>query len=189
MITVVGIGALGSHVVQFLRNIPECLRVIDFDRVERKNVKSQFHGKSSVGKGKVQSLQKGLQFYFGTKVEGVPHKLTSDNVEQLLGEATLVLDCLDNGEARRLVQGYVRKHGIPCLHGALAANGALGLVAWDEVFEIDDGASGAATCEEGDFLPLIALTSAFMAQSVSVFLESGKKLSFQVIPRGVPVLL
>jgi len=185
-IVIVGVGALGSHFVLFARNFEACLRVVDFDRVERKNVLSQFHGQKAVGKGKVQSVQQGMQFLFGQKIEGVPHKLTSDNVKQLLGKADLILDCLDNGEARRLIKGYVAETGTPCLHGALAADGAYGLVVWDEHFRIDDeSGAGTATCEDGEHLPFIAITSAYLARAVQSFLLDGTKNGYHVHPGGV----
>lgn len=184
-VVVVGVGALGSHVAQFVRNLDVNLVLVDFDRVEQRNVQSQFHGKPSVGKSKVQSLGQSLQFLFGLKVETNPHKVTADNVEVILGGADLVLDCLDNGEARRLVQKFVRKAKIPCLHGALAPDGTFGQVMWDEDFRIDDeDVVGAATCEGGEFLPFIALVSSFMALAVQGFAAKGHKTSFHVHPGG-----
>ena len=103
-VVVVGVGALGSHTVQFLRSAGVKLKVIDFDRVETKNTLSQFHAKNSVGKNKTVALQQVMQFLWGVKLDGVPHKLTVDNATELLRGADLVLDCLDNGEARRQVQ-------------------------------------------------------------------------------------
>jgi molybdopterin/thiamine biosynthesis adenylyltransferase len=185
-ITIVGVGALGSHVVLFLRNAGATIRVIDFDRVEQRNVASQFHGTKSVGKSKVQSLQQGMDFFFKTKLDGVPHKLSKDNQKQLLGGSDLVVDCLDNGEARRLVQGFVRAEKIPCLHGALAADGGFGRVIWDEKFEIDDEGTGAgATCEDGVHLPFIAVTSSLLAKAAQDFILHGTKRGFQVHAGGV----
>src|SRR5262245_66462519 len=97
LIIVVGVGALGSHVVQLIRNVGATIRVVDFDRVEQKNVASQFHAKQSVGKSKVVGLQQTMQFLFGLKIEVVPHKLVAENSNELLGKADLVIDCLDNG--------------------------------------------------------------------------------------------
>lgn len=77
-IVVVGVGALGSHVVQALRNVEATLRVIDFDRVEQRNVASQFHGKPNVGKLKVQSLQQSMKFLFGRDIGIVSHKLVTE---------------------------------------------------------------------------------------------------------------
>jgi molybdopterin/thiamine biosynthesis adenylyltransferase len=184
-VTVVGVGALGSHVVQFLRNTSATVKVIDFDRVEQKNTQSQFHSKPSVGKSKVQALQQTVQFLWGLKLGTIPHKLTSENDTQLLSGASLVIDTLDNGEARRIVQNFVRKTKTPCLHGALAANGEFGRVVWDENFVIDDeSGQGAATCEDGEHLPFIAIVSAYLAHAAQEFLVRGRKLGFHVHPTG-----
>lgn len=185
-IVVVGVGALGSHVVQFLRNVDATIRVIDFDRVEQKNVLSQFHTKPNVSKSKVQSLTGAMQLFFGRKIEGVPHKLTAQNDTQLLGKSDLVIDCLDNGEARHIVQDFVRKSKTTCLHGALAPNGGFGRVVWDEKFVIDsETGMGAATCEDGEHLPFIAVTSSFIARAAQEFLGSGRKIGYEISPGGV----
>jgi len=180
-VTIVGVGALGSHLVQFLRNLDVNLKLIDYDRIEQRNTRSQFHSKGGVGKGKVQHLAQTMQFLWGIKVGTVPHKLTSDNDDQLLSGADLIVDCLDNGEARRLVQGFVRRAHVPCLHGALAADGSFGQVIWDEDFKIDDeDVVGAATCEDGGFLPFISIASSYLALSVQEYINNGKKLGFHL---------
>src|SRR5271157_6501633 len=106
-VTVVGVGALGSHFVQFLRSEDVEFKLIDFDRVEQKNTLSQFHGKPGVGKLKVQGLQSTLSLLWGMKVEVNTNKLTEENAQQLLAGADLIVDCLDNAEARRIIQRYV----------------------------------------------------------------------------------
>lgn len=185
-ITVVGVGALGSHVVLLLRNTEAAIRVIDFDRVETKNVASQFHGVGQVGKSKVQALQATMNFLFKRKIETIPHKLVRDNVQQLLGGSDLVIDCLDNGASRRLVQAFVREQKIPCLHGALAADGGFGRIVWDERFEIDDETAGAAaTCEDGAHLPFISITASLLAKAAQDFVLGGQKRAYQVHPGGV----
>lgn len=185
-IIIVGVGALGSHVVQLLRNTDAVIKVIDFDRIETKNTASQFHAKGSVGKGKVQALQQTMQFLWGLKIAGVPHKLTSENDDQLLSGADLLIDCLDNGGSRRILQGFAQRTHTPCLHGALAAEGSFGRIVWTEDFKVDDEAgAGAATCENGEHLPFIALVSSCLAYSAQQFLSKGLKVGFHVHPGGV----
>lgn len=185
-IVVVGVGALGSHVILISRNINANWTVIDFDRVETKNIMSQFHTRMSVGKNKAQSIQQIMQGLFGIKVKSVPHKLTEDNAQQLLGEADLVVDCLDNGKSRRVIQSFVRDNNIACLHGALAPNGEFGRVIWDENFAIDDeGGEGQATCENGDHLPFIINVSSYMSSAIKSFVEDNKKQGYQVYPGGL----
>lgn len=183
-ITIVGVGALGSHVALLLRNVAD-LHVIDFDRIEQKNLSSQFHGKPNVGKLKATSFQQTMSFLFGVKIQATTNKLVQDNRQQLLAGSDLIIDCLDNGEARRIVQAFARTTATPCLHGALAADGGFGRVIWDEKFEIDDSAAGGATCEDGAHLPFIAVTSALIAKAAQDFILTGVKRGFQVHPGGV----
>jgi molybdopterin/thiamine biosynthesis adenylyltransferase len=183
-ITIVGVGALGSHVALFLRNVAD-LHVIDYDRIEQKNISSQFHGKPNVGKLKASSFQQTMSFLFGLKVQATTNKLVQDNRLQLLAGSDLILDCLDNGEARRIVQSFARSTGTPCLHGALAADGGFGRIIWDEKFEIDDTAAGGATCEDGAHLPFITVVSSLLAKAAQDFILTGVKRGFQVHPGGV----
>jgi len=185
IITIVGVGALGSHLVPLLRNVRAELRVVDFDRVEQRNVASQFHAKAGVGKTKVQALEQLVQFAFGLRIRGFPRRLGSENVKEILTGADLVVDCVDNGAARRLIQDHVRAAGTPCLHGALAADGALGRVIWDEVFTVDDEpAEGAATCEDGAHLPFVSVVASWLAVAVQRFVEKGERHGFHVFPGG-----
>jgi hypothetical protein len=149
-------------------------------------VSSQFHGRPGVGRHKVAALQQTMDFLFKRGLQTVSHRLVESNVEVLMRDATLVVDCLDNGASRRLVQGYAREHGLPCLHGALAAGGEFGRSIWDEQFVVDDEVgAGAATCEDGALLPFIALTAAYVARSVQIFLRDDRKVGFSISPTGV----
>ena len=185
MIIIVGVGALGSHLVQFIRNEKVDIKVIDFDRVEQKNVMSQFHGKPGVGKNKVDALKQTMDFLFKRNLQIVSHKLVENNVDVLMKGATLVIDCLDNGAARKLVQDYVRKHNLPCLHGALAPGGEFGRAVWTSMFTIDEEGGGKATCEDGDHLPFIALTASYLAYAIQQFIRTGVQHNFNIFPGGV----
>jgi len=187
-VVVVGVGALGSHLVLFGRNWDVSFAVVDFDRVEHKNVLSQFHSKMGVGRNKAQAMQQAMQGLFGIRLEAVPHRLTADNVEALLSGAGLVVDCVDNAPTRQLIQDFVRKEGIPCLHGAVAADGSYARVMWDPIFAIDGGGEGQATCEDGEFLPFIAGVSSRMAGIVQQFLADGSQRSEHMHPGGVITL-
>jgi hypothetical protein len=61
-------------------------------------------------------------------------------------------------------------------------------VIWDEDFAIDDGATGAATCEDGEHLPFVALVAAERALAAQRFLKTGRKRGAQISPAGsIPV--
>ena len=182
-VVIIGVGALGSHLALFARNWNHPLRVVDFDHIETKNVLSQFHSKMGMGKNKAQGIQQALQGLFGIKVEAIPHRLTEDNSKVLLGGAALVIDCTDNGAARRCIKAFVRKNNIPCLHGCLSADGQFAQVIWDEIFEEDDeGTPGQATCEDGANLPFHALAAAQLAVVAQMFLSTGTRRSLMLLP-------
>lgn len=185
MIVIVGVGALGSHVALLGRNWKPGLKLVDHDRVEMKNVLAQFHGKQGVGKNKAQGLAQGLLGFFGIRAEAVPHKITSDNADVLLRGSELVLDCTDNVEARRVITESTMRLGLPCLHGALSADGSFGRVVWAEHFRPDTETPGQATCEDGEFLPFFGQVGGVMAGAAQQFLRTGAKQSFQVLPGAV----
>lgn len=185
-IVLVGVGALGSHVLLLARNWGVTIKVIDFDRVEQKNVASQFHTKMSLGRNKAQACQQAMLGMYGLKIEAVPHKLTDQNSEQLLKGADLVIDCTDNVAAREVIQTHVKKTGIPCLHGSVSAEGDFARVVWTEHFKPDaEGVEGQATCEDGVQLPFFCLASSYIAQEAQRFLKGGTKRSFMVTPMAV----
>jgi len=185
MITIIGAGALGSHVAMALRNFKQKVRVIDFDRIEQKNVMSQFHTRMGLSKNKAQALSQAMKGMFGTTIEAVPHKLTADNWSQLLMDAEVIIDCTDNIAARKLIQEYYDEYGVPCIHGALAADGTFARVVWDHLFQPDEETGDGATCEDGEHLPFFMMASALLARSVQEFFNSGRKLSFQLTPKSV----
>ena len=189
-VVIVGVGALGSHLVLFGRNWPAdldvVLWVVDDDRIETKNMASQVHTRMGMGRNKAQSLDRALQGMFGARVGSIPHRLTEDNVAHLLANTSLVIDCVDNGATRRLIQDFVREWDIPCLHGGLNADGTYGRVVWDEGFVVDDeDEEGQATCEGGEALPFHGLMGAQLAIAAQEFLITGKKRSYSLTPRGV----
>ncbi len=185
-IVVIGAGALGSHLLLFIRNLDCNITVIDFDKVEQKNVRAQFHTKMGIRKNKAQALQQSLNGLFNKKIKIISHKLTSNNSKQLLSEADLVVDCTDNAQARRDIQKTVRDMNIECVHGALDANGTFGRIIWDEHFQEDEeGNPGQATCENSNSLPFFAFVSAKLANEVQEFILNGKKRSFNLTESSI----
>lgn len=182
-VTIVGLGALGSHLVLLARNWDAVLRVIDFDRVESKNTQSQFHVKQSMGKNKAVALKTAMQGLYGMKLEAHSVRVGSSNREFMLQDADLVIDCTDNYEARDLIQMHCVNNDVPCLHGCLSADGTFARIVWTEDFIADaEGEEGEATCEDGQNLPFYVLAAATIAQIVQKFLETGKRESWQLTP-------
>ena len=180
-----GGGALGSHALFLARDVQHDLAVIDFDRVETKNLASQWFVKQMIGKNKATALKMQLLNFYDVKLQDYTVKLTTLNVEAILGEAGLVIECFDNAESRRVVQNYVRTKKKPCIHGGLAANGEFGVVRWDENFTIDEeGVPGQATCEGRGFLPIILCVSSSLVASIQFFLADSRQVNWNVSPRN-----
>lgn len=180
-----GGGALGSHTLFLARDFEHELAVIDFDRVETKNLASQWFVKQMVGKNKAAALKTQLLNFYDVKLQDYTVKLTALNADAILGSADLVVDCLDNAEGRRVIQNYVRSKKKPCVHGGLAANGEFGVVRWDEHFTIDDeGTPGQATCEGRGFLPLILRVSSSLVASLQFYLADKREVNWNISPRN-----
>jgi len=185
-ITVVGLGALGSHLILLARNWGASWTVIDFDRVESKNIQSQFHSRQGMGKHKVAALKAAMQGLFGLQMIGHTVKLGTTNRDHMLKGADLIIDCTDNFEARDIIQTAAAAFDIPCLHGCLSADGTFARVIWSELFDPDEeNTEGEATCEDGRNLPFHSQAAALIAQVAQKFLETGKKESYQLTPFGV----
>jgi molybdopterin/thiamine biosynthesis adenylyltransferase len=181
-----GVGALGSNAVMACRNLNATLRVVDFDRVESKNLLAQAYVKQSVGKNKAAALKLQLKNFHGIEVEAFGVRLGENNCAELLAGADLLVDAFDNLASRLLLSKYARAHGIPLVHAALSGDGTCGLVRWDEHFSPDpEDEIGQATCEGGEHLPFIALLSATLARAIQDFCKDGTKNDALVVLGGV----
>lgn len=171
-----GVGAIGSATALLCRNLDATLVFIDFDRVESKNLLSQAYVKPSVGKNKAEALKLQLHNLHGVKAESFGVRLTRDNVEALCRGADLLVDAFDNQDSRQLLSDHARRTDTPLVHGAVSADGAFGLVRWDERFTPDaEDTQGQTTCEGGEHLPFLGLLAATLARAVQDFLQHGVK--------------
>lgn len=177
-ITIIGLGALGSHAALALRNAGT-LKLVDFDKVEQKNTLAQFHGRLGLRRNKAQAMGQAMQGMWGLRFDVVPHKVTDDNVGVILSGSDLVIDATDNVAARACIKGYCEKEGLPLLHSAMNAEGDFAQVVWTEEFEVEAGGGG-ATCEDGENLPFHLLVGSVTAQTAKTFLDTGKRRNFQI---------
>jgi hypothetical protein len=181
-----GVGALGSNAVVSCRNLEATMVLIDFDRVESKNCLAQAFVKPSVGKNKAEALKLQLSNFWGVKAESFGVRIEETNVATLCGAADLLVDAFDNAKSRRILSDYARGAQKPLVHAAVSADGTFGLVRWDERFAADEeGTPGAATCEGGEHLPLIALVSSTLARTIQDFVQKGTKRDSMIALSGV----
>ena len=185
-IVICGVGALGSTAVQYLRNVDAELRLVDFDRVESKNLAAQWFVKQSLGKNKAEAVRLQLANFYGAKAEAMGVRLAPTNAAQLLADCALAVDCFDNADSRLALSTAARAANVPLVHAALAADGTFGLVRWDERFTPDrEDAAGQATCEGGEHLPMIGLVGATLARTIQDFVRNDRRHDYMINLSGV----
>lgn len=185
-IVICGVGALGSTAVLYCRNVDAELRLVDFDRVESKNLAAQWFVKQSVGKNKAEAIRLQLANFYGARAEAIGARLAATNATQLLAGADLAVDCFDNADSRNVLSEHAREIKVPLVHAALAADGTFGMVRWDERFTADrEDTPGQPTCEGGEHLPMIGLVGATLARAIQDFAKDGARHDYLVSLSGV----
>jgi hypothetical protein len=175
-VIVCGVGALGSTAVVLCRSLGVELRLVDFDRVESKNLSAQAFVKQSLGKNKAEALKLQLLNLWGFKAEALGVKVVAENVAEVCREGNLIVDCFDNRAGREVLSAHARAQNLPLVHAAMAGDGRFGIIRWDERFVADEeDHAGQATCEGGEHLPFIGLLAACLARTIQDFVRDGKR--------------
>ncbi len=119
---VVGLGGLGSAVALYLAAAGVGrLILVDSDVVEVHNLNRQvLYGEADLGLPKPFMAARRLRALNGD-VEVVPvrGRVGEDHVWDALGEADILVDCLDNWEARLALGDYAWERGVPLVHAAV----------------------------------------------------------------------
>jgi adenylyltransferase/sulfurtransferase len=128
---VAGAGGLGSPVAMYLAAAGVgALRICDSGTVELSNLNRQIlHGDDRIGEEKSLSAEKTLKAV-NPLVEIIPltEKINADNIPSLVGDARLMVDCLDNFQTRYTLNEYAVKTGLPLIHAGV--NGLCGQIAF-----------------------------------------------------------
>jgi molybdopterin-synthase adenylyltransferase len=126
---VAGAGGLGSAATMYLiAGGVGRLRVCDGGRVELSNLNRQIlHRERSVGALKVRSARVTLTALDRhARIEPLAAAITAQNVEELVGGADLLVDCLDNFSSRLVLNALAVRAGLPLVHaGARGLGGQL----------------------------------------------------------------
>jgi molybdopterin/thiamine biosynthesis adenylyltransferase len=97
------------------------IRICDSDTVEITNLNRQFlHKEQSIDSNKTLSAQATLSAINSEIVlEPISQKITDSNVDDIVGDAQIIIDCLDNFEGRKALNRCAVRKGIPMVHGAI----------------------------------------------------------------------
>ena len=125
-VAVAGCGALGSASATLLvRAGVGYVRIIDRDFVETSNLQRQtLYDEDDVASGMPKAAiaaQKLQRANTSVRVEPRVADLTASSAEALLRDVDVIVDAIDNFEARFLVNDVAVKHSIPWVYGAVIA--------------------------------------------------------------------
>ncbi|MEF8789346.1 MAG: molybdopterin-synthase adenylyltransferase MoeB [Haloarculaceae archaeon] len=121
-VLVVGAGGLGSPVLQYLAAAGVgTLGIADDDVVDRTNLQRQvIHRDADVGRPKVDSAREFVEALNpDVTVETYETRVTPENVEALVADHDVVVDCSDNFATRYLINDACTLAGVPFSHGAI----------------------------------------------------------------------
>jgi len=122
VVFIAGAGGLGSPVAQYLAAAGVgTLRICDSGRVELSNLNRQLlHSDRDLSKPKVRSAARTVH-RVNPHVRVVPLQAVLDeqSVETLVGDAELILDCLDNFPTRRVLNSLAVRRSLPMVHAGV----------------------------------------------------------------------
>ncbi len=121
-VAVIGAGGLGGYLAELTVRLGiGKIILIDGDVFEESNLNRQrFSNEHNLGKPKAHEAKRELE-RINSQVEimAIHERITAENVQDLIKEADLVLDGVDNARTRLLLQDACRELEIPLVHGAI----------------------------------------------------------------------
>jgi adenylyltransferase/sulfurtransferase len=119
---IAGAGGLGSPVSIYLAvagvgNI----RICDFDSPDWSNLNRQIlHNHNRIGTNKAVSAAQTLtELNPDITVTAITDKITAENVDELVDDADIILDCMDNFPTRFLLNECAIRKSIPLVYGSI----------------------------------------------------------------------
>ena len=121
-IFIAGCGGLGCFVVEnLIRLNAGKIVVCDGDVFSTSNLNRQLYSSpNNIGQFKVSCAKnRAIELGFAGDFMAVPHFIDADNAESLIQGVDIVIDALDNTNARFILEDACEKLNIPLIHGAV----------------------------------------------------------------------
>lgn len=186
-VLVIGAGGLGCTVTQYLAVAGVgTMTLVDFDIVEISNLQRQvLHQDANVGQAKVESAKETLnQLNPHIQVNTINRVLDDDEMDDLVAQHQLVIDCTDNIMVREQLNNACFTHRIPFVSGA-----AIRMEGTVTVFDYADespcyqcfsqlfGDQQLTCVESGILAPVVGLVGCIQAtEAIKVLTNMGKPL-------------
>ena len=186
-VTVVGAGGLGSPVLTYLTEAGVGnIRVIDCDTVSLTNLNRQYlHGEKDLGREKtVSALEKLSSLNSEIRLEGISRRLNTENAEELIGNASVVVDCVDNVATRLIVNEVCIRKGIPLVEGGVKGFYGFVTVVSEESACLE--CLGYNSRMDGNITPVLGVTAGVIgalqaSECLKLLLETGETLAGRLL--------
>ena len=121
-VLIIGLGALGSPVVQYLAAAGVgTIGIADPGEVSLGDLQSQvLHGTRDVHRPKIASVRDSIKAINPKiKIEAISENLNPDNIAEIIEDYDIVVDCTDNYRSRYLINDACVLSGKPVVYGAI----------------------------------------------------------------------
>ena len=193
-VLIIGAGGLGSPAALYLAaSGVGRIMLVDDDAVDLTNLQRQImHTSARIGQPKVESGRAALlAINPDIAVEALQERATGARLEQLVREATVVLDCSDNFATRHAVNAACVAAGVPLVAGAVFRfDGQLSVFdprsaaspCYACLFPPDAGFEDAACSSMGVFAPLVGVIGAMQAaEAMKLIIGIGESLQGRLL--------
>ncbi|WP_417285152.1 HesA/MoeB/ThiF family protein [Comamonas sp.] len=120
-VLVIGAGGLGCPAALYLGSAGVGqITLVDHDTVDMTNLQRQIaHTMERVGTPKVDSVRAAVHAINpGVQFHGLQQRATKELLDELIPQASVVLDCTDNYQTRHLINAACVRHKTPLIEGA-----------------------------------------------------------------------
>jgi sulfur carrier protein ThiS adenylyltransferase len=104
-IGIAGVGGIGSNVaVNLVRSGVDCLKIVDFDRVEASNLNRQFYFHDQIGRLKVEALSENLRrIRPDLHIEALAVRVEDANCRQIFAGCDLIVEGFDRQADKKML--------------------------------------------------------------------------------------
>ncbi|WP_018694312.1 HesA/MoeB/ThiF family protein [Algicola sagamiensis] len=176
-VVIVGMGGLGCPVAQYLAAAGVGkLTLVDDDKVERSNLQRQIlYRPNHIGqfKAEVAAIQLNSQNP-GIQIFPVTVRLCTKNINTIIGDVDVILDCTDQRKTRYLLNQFAKNNRLPYIFGsALQSAGQVGWfdfgqhdsICFEQLFPREYESEISQNCETmGVFGPILGMIGSYQAQ-------------------------
>lgn len=120
-VVIIGAGGLGSPAALYLGSAGVGhMTIVDNDTVDITNLQRQIaHTTERIGAPKVDSIRMAIHAINpDISIRCLQERATDALLDELLPQATVVLDCTDNYKTRQSINAACVRHGVPLIEGA-----------------------------------------------------------------------